>query len=145
MKNQINLANCVFAIHAVLAQSRTMSIDKALLIYPLVYQKPMLSKLANKNNSTLSLEKIIIGNPEWFSNFDNIFYNNLALSINAIQYMHEMEHVEIEDGIVMLKKEINYDKQMGAEVKKYYSSSTCISNLLNKPSDYLYLNLRITL
>lgn len=145
MNNQINLANCIFAINSVLAVSKKLPIDKALLIYPLIYQKPMLSVLANKKNKYNSLEKIIIEHPEWFSNFDNIYYSTLSLSINSIQYMNEMEHVEIENGFISLKKKISYDQKMGPEVKKIYNSSNFISKLLNKSSAYLYLNLRITL
>ncbi|EJC6947393.1 hypothetical protein BTO19_17820 [Vibrio parahaemolyticus] len=145
MNNQINLANCIFAIHSVLKISRSMSIDKILLIYPLLYQKPMLTALSRKKGNYKSLESIIIDHPEWFSNFNNIYYSSLTLSINAIQYMYEMEHIEIENGVVILKREIEYNKKMGSVVEKYYSSSTCVSNLLDKPSDYLYLNLRITL
>ncbi|EOB6545762.1 three component ABC system middle component [Vibrio vulnificus] len=145
MRSQLNLAHCILAIHSVLNISRKMSIDKVLLIYPLVYQKPMLSALASKKTIYNSLEKLLIEHPEWFSNFDNIYYSTLSLSINAIQYMNEMEHIDISNGVITLKKDIQYNKKMGLDVNKYFSSSTCISNLLNKPSDYLYLNLRITL
>ncbi|MGI2200455.1 three component ABC system middle component [Shewanella baltica] len=145
MNYQINLANCIFAIHAVLTISKSMPICKGVLIYPFVYQKKMLSTLANKNKSNNALEKIIIDNPEWFSNFDNIYYSTLPLSINAIQYMKEMEYIDIKDGIIILIKEFNYNENMGQEAMKYQLSSNCISKLLSKPADYLYLNLRITL
>lgn len=145
MNSQINLAHCIIAIHSVLTISREMSIDKVLLIYPFVYQKPMLSALASKKTKYNSLEKLLIEHPEWFSNFDNIYYSTIALSINAIQYMNEVEHIEINNGVVTIKKEIEYNKRMGSDANKYFSSSNCISTLLSKPSDYLYLNLRITL
>ncbi|MBD1569109.1 MULTISPECIES: three component ABC system middle component [Aliivibrio] len=145
MRNQINMANCILAIHSVLAISREMSIDKVLLIYPFVYQKPMLSALASKKSNYKSLEKLLIDHPEWFSNFDNIYYSTLSLSINSIQYMNEMEHIEVNNGVITLKKEIQYDKRMGLDAEKLFSASSFISDLLTKPSDHLYLNLRITL
>jgi len=145
MNSQINIANCVFAMNAVLAHSKEITIDKALLIYPLVYQKKMLNLLSSKSNNKKSLEQLIINYPEHFSNLDNIFYSNLALSINSLQYMHEMEHISIKSGKIHIKNVIKFDKSMGKEVEKYYSSSIFISKILDMPSDYLYLNLRITL
>ena len=64
---------------------------------------------------------------------------------DLIQYMKEMEYIDIKDGIIILIKEFNYNENMGQEAMKYQLSSNCISKLLSKPADYLYLNLRITL
>lgn len=145
MKKQLDLANCILAINSILLISKSMPINKVMLIYPLLYQKSMLSALSNKKNKYISLERIIIDHPEWISNFNNIYYSTISISINAVQYMYEMDYIKFDNGDVVLKKEIEYDKKMGDVVKKYYLSSSCISNLLRKPSDYLYLNLRIIL
>ncbi|OCH21564.1 three component ABC system middle component [Aliivibrio logei] len=145
MNNQINLANCVFAINSVLTISKKLSLDKVMLIYPFVYQKKMLNELSRKAKLPKSIEKLIISHPELFSNFDNVYNSNLSLAINAIQYMYEMEHISIVDGEVILLKEIKYEKRMGNNIEKYYKSAACISEILNKSSDYLYLHLRIYL
>jgi hypothetical protein len=145
MNSQLNIANCVFAMHAVLSHSKELSISKMLLIYPLVYQKSMLNLLSSKSNNKKSLEQLIINHPEYFSNFNNIFYSNLSVSINSLQYMHEMEHISIDDGNVKVINCIEFCKYMGDEIDKYYRSSVFISKILDMPSDYIYLNLRVAL
>ncbi|CAH7214424.1 conserved hypothetical protein [Vibrio chagasii] len=145
MNNQINLGNCVLAIQSVLQETKGVSLDKVLLIYPIVYQKSLLNIISRKNNNSKSIEQLIINNPELFSDIDNIYYSNLSLSINSIQYLHEMEYIKINNGIITANKRIEFNKKMGSVVEKYYKSASCIEKILNMPSDYLYLNLRINL
>ncbi|WP_221274539.1 hypothetical protein [Thaumasiovibrio subtropicus] len=75
MKNKINhnFPMCVLALNSVLQHTKSLPMDKALIVYPLVYQKELLSYLSKKNNEVKSLDKLIINNPQWFSNFDEIF------------------------------------------------------------------------
>ncbi|MBF4301308.1 three component ABC system middle component, partial [Vibrio anguillarum] len=122
-----------------------ISLDKVLLIYPIVYQKSLLNIISRKSNTPKSFEQLIINHPDLFSDFDNIYYSNLSLSINSIQYLHEMEYINLNEGVITVNKEIEFNKKMGPVVEKYYNSASCIAKILSMPSEYLYLNLRINL
>ncbi|ASF93877.1 MULTISPECIES: three component ABC system middle component [Vibrio] len=145
MNNQINLGNCVLAIQSVIQEIKIISLDKVLLIYPIVYQKSLLNIISRKSNTPKSFEQLIINHPDLFSDFDNIYYSNLSLSINSIQYLHEMEYINLNEGVITVNKEIEFNKKMGPVVEKYYNSASCIAKILSMPSEYLYLNLRINL
>ncbi|HAS6038319.1 TPA: hypothetical protein N2859_000242 [Vibrio parahaemolyticus] len=145
MNNQINLGNCVLAIQSVIQEIKIISLDKVLLIYPIVYQKSLLNIISRKSNAPKSFEQLIINHPDLFSDFDNIYYSNLSLSINSIQYLHEMEYINLNEGVITVNKEIEFNKKMGPVVEKYYNSASCIAKILSMPSEYLYLNLRINL
>ncbi|MGC7916689.1 three component ABC system middle component [Vibrio anguillarum] len=111
MNNQINLGNCVLAIQSVIQEIKIISLDKVLLIYPIVYQKSLLNIISRKSNTPKSFEQLIINHPDLFSDFDNIYYSNLSLSINSIQYLHEMEYINLNEGVITVNKEIEFNKK----------------------------------
>lgn len=141
-----NIGICSTSIISVLEKSQgELELNKLFLIMPFITHKQLLSYLSNKNVVLLSLDSFIIDKNNYFTNFNKRFYQSLTLTINTIQFLNDIETIQIFDNKVRLIKHINYDKKMGTRTEKIYKASTNIATLLEEPNEKLYLNLRIQL
>lgn len=126
-------------------QGGTLAITRALLVAPFISHRAMLSHLARKNLVDPSLEGLLIDRPEYFSNFNSRFYDGLTTSVNAIQFLVDVEIAEIASGALRINSPISYDRKMGERALKIERASSNIASLLTLPTSSLYSSLRIQL
>ena len=140
-----NIAIYVLALQTVVFYSNGISIAKLFLVAPFINHKLLLQYLCD-NEDINSLEGLISKKPSFFSAFPKRYENSLVKSMNAIQYMLEMQYISIKDGLVYKQNVVEYDNAMGKRMKMIFDASRNISGLLNENSEEkLYLNLRIKL
>lgn len=140
-----NLGLGIISLGFVLDKTKILPLSKLFLILPFVTHAELLSYLARANTNIQSIEKLIVDKTVCFSNFNKRYYDALALTMEAIQYLNDLEYIQIENGKVTLIKDFNYDKSMGKRADKIYKTSTNIAKILKDRADNLYLNLRIEL
>lgn len=140
-----NVAFASLAIAFVAGKVEKMDLTKALLIMPILANKELTSYLANGRTKIKSLDKLIIDKLQCFSNFNKRYYDNLSTSINAIQFLSEMNVISVENSIISTKEKIDYASNMGTRLKLIYKASENIAELLSQETSNLYLNLRIEL
>jgi len=140
-----NLGVGIVSLGFVLNNAKTLPLSKLFLILPFVTHSELLSYLARTNTKIQSVEKLIVDKIVCFSNFNKRYYDSLSLTIEAIQYLNDLEYIHIESGNITLLKNFNYDERMGTRAEKIHKTSANISKLLKDRADNLYLNLRIEL
>lgn len=140
-----NLGIESLAIMFVLQNMKEMSLTKALLILPMLAHRELLAYLSNGNTKIQSLEKLIVEKTSCFSNFNDRFYDSLCGSLNAIQFLHEIELLDIRGNTLFIKSDISYEKPMGNRADKINKAANNIAKLLGDSADKLYLNFRVEL
>ena len=106
----------VVAIGSVLNKSRSMSISKIFLIFPLLSHQKLLQHFSRKTTQVKSIENLISDKISYFSNFSKRYMDSLVVTANSIQYLNDAGYVEISDGIVKLCKPFEYDTKMGKQI-----------------------------
>lgn len=147
MKNDYynNIGIGTVALGLVLNENKEIELSKLFLIFPLVSHQKLLAYLCHSTTQILSLEKLIVEKISFFSNFNKRYLDSIALTMNALQYLHEMGYIRIEENKVLLIKEFVLDKKMGARAGRIDKASHNISKILESESVKLYLNLRVEL
>ena len=125
------------------AKNQSIPLSKAILLMPFVTNRELLSYLAHGAVKVKSLEKLIIERPEYFSNFNDCFYDTLITSVNAIQLLANIDITGCAGQNIYLKKSIRYHRAMGQRAKKICSAAPNLAMLLEDTPEKLYLNLRI--
>ena len=138
-----NLGFGIISIASVLNVKKSLSVDKVFLIIPFFTHQELLTFLSNSRSEIRSIEQLISHKINCFSNFNKRYFDNLVLTINAIQYLIDMEYVEFENGNLILKKELQFDGNMGKRASKIYKAANNVSKLLSDNSSNLYLNLKV--
>lgn len=138
-----NIGFGVLSLGAVLSKSKTLSISKLFLIFPLLSHQELLQYLSRKTTKIQSIEKLIIEKTSFLANFNKRYYASMCLTMNALQYLNDLGYVKIEGGTIILSKSFEYDKEMGTRAKKVFFASSNISQLLKGNVDNLYVNLRV--
>lgn len=133
------------AVCFVLQKINTLDLTKAILISPIVSHRDLLNYLSHGNVKIQSIEKLIIEKTSFFSNFNKRFYDGLCGSINALQFLHEIELAEIADKKISIKSEIKFSNEMGKRAEKIHKASENIAKILSEGAEKLYLNLRVEL
>ena len=140
-----NLAFASIAIAMVIQKSGKIELAKVLLIMPFLAHKELLSYLANGRTQIKSLDKLIVDKLGCFSNFNNRYYDSLNTSINALQFLIEVDVITIENSFAVSNENIEYISSLGERVKKASKASANISKILSEDVSNLYLNLRVEL
>ncbi len=140
-----NLAFTSIAFAMVIEKSGKLELAKALLIMPFLAHKELLAYLANGKTKVKGLDKLIVDKLSYFSNFNQRYYDNLSASINALQFLVEVDVISIENSYVVPNEGVEYEKFMGGRLKKASKASGNISKILSEDVSNLYLNLRIEL
>ncbi|QEQ97418.1 three component ABC system middle component [Neptunomonas concharum] len=138
-----NLAFSSLAISIVVEKSQELELTKALLIMPFIAHKELLSYLANGRTQIISLDKLIIDKLHCFSNFNKRYYDNMSTSLNAIQFLSEMDMISIDNSRMISIKEVEHSNSVGDRLKRVSKASNNISKILSEDASSLYLNLRI--
>lgn len=147
MKDHIlsNIGLGAISIISTLEHIKTLPLSKAILILPLLSHRELLAYLSNKNSKIRTLDSLIVDKVHCFSNFNDRFYSNLLSSLEAIQFLNELEFVFIRDSSIHLVEDLSYNESMGRRANKIYSASSNVALLLGEDVSKLYLNLRIEL
>ena len=140
-----NIGMGIVALGAVLSQSKELPISKLFLIFPLLSHQKLLQHLARKTTVIKSIQNLIVEKTSFFANFNRRYNDSLVLTINAMQYLNDMEYVNIVDGKITLIQDFDYDEKMGKRANKIFNAAENISILLEERADKLYLNLRVEL
>lgn len=140
-----NLAFSSLAMAMVIQKAGKIELTKALLIMPFLAHKELLSYLANGKTKIKSIDKLIVDKLSCFSNFNNRYYDNLNTSINALQFLIEVDVISIENSFVISNESIEYKSSLGNRLMKASKASDNISKILSEDVSNLYLNLRIEL
>jgi len=141
-----NIGICSSALVATLQEfDREVELTKLFLIMPFLSHKQLTNYLSRGNVNILSLDSLLIDKKSYFTNFNKRFYQSLPLTINTLQYLNDIEIIQIEKNKVTLLKNIQYDSTMGKRAEKIYKASKNIVKILNESNEKLYLNLRIEL
>jgi hypothetical protein len=140
-----NLAFTSIAMAMTIEKSGSLEIPKTMLIMPFLSHFELLSYLANGRTQVKGLDKLIVDKLHCFSNFNNRYYDNIANSLNAIQFLCEVDALSLEGNIVTSINKIEYNSSMGSRIKKVEKASCNLAKVLSEDSSNLYLNLRIEL
>ncbi|MGY4797514.1 three component ABC system middle component [Lysinibacillus fusiformis] len=139
---------CAISIYSILTHLKTISITKALLIFPLLSHKETIDFLRSKNTKVRSLEELIIKKPDFFSNYNERFYSFLILSINSLTLLSEMGLVSIDNSQIILNpnKKIDNNKAIiGLRAFNIFEAAQKLSVILKDEDKNLYLQLRVQL
>lgn len=140
-----NLGLGIISLGFVLDKTKTLPLSKLFLILPFVTHAELLSYLAKANANIQSIEKLIVDKTVCFSNFNKRYYDTLILTVEALEYLYDLEYIKIQNGSATLLKNFEYDKIMGKRAEKINKASTNIAKILKDKVNNLYLNLRIEL
>lgn len=141
-----NIGICSSALITILREfNREVELPKLFLIMPFLSHKQLTNYLSRGNVNILSLDSLLIDKKSYFTNFNKRFYQSLPLTINTLQYLHDIEIIQIKENKVNLVKNIQYNNAMGKRAEKIYKASKNIVKILNESNEKLYLNLRIEL
>lgn len=144
-----NLYNnfCVAAlgINFTLSYAKELSISKALLVMPFIMHNETVNYLSARNRNVRSIDELIIAQPNLFLNFNKRYYESLEASLNAIQFLNDIDWITIEDGLIKQEQYIPFNNEMGERLKKIFKSSSNLANILSDDNNKLYLSLRIEL
>jgi len=140
-----NIGICSLSIAFTLQHVDRLSLPRALLIMPIIAHEELLQYMAHKATSFNSIEQIIVRKPEFFLNFNARFYDGLTVSLNAIQFLSEINLIRLESSEIISTEVISYEKSMGERARKIFNASARIANFVSSDTINLYTNLRIEL
>lgn len=140
-----NIGTCALGVASTLNHLESLTISRAALIAPIIAHRSLLHYMARKTTHLQSIEQFIVRNPEYFTNFNNRFYDGLTVTVNAIQFLTEAKIITLEDGNIFPLKNLEYDKAMGERARKIFDASSNIAIIINNDLASLYSNLRIKL
>lgn len=139
-----NAGIAAIAISSVLNHTKTLPLSKALLVMPIVMHSETTKFLASEKTRSRTIATLIAIRPDFVSNFNQRFHSSLIHSINAIQLLHTLGHIEF-NSILKQNNTIECTKDFGTRAALIQKASSDIANLLHSSEEELYLNLRIEL
>ena len=140
-----NFSIASLGILFVLNHCEKLSVAQATLIMPFIMHTETVSYLGKQNVKINSFDALIISKPELFTNINKRYYEALPTSINAIQFLLEMEYLKLNGNYLHSVQPIEYDKKMGSRANKIFKMSQNLSKVLQNNDNKLYLNMRIDL
>lgn len=138
-----NIALSSISICFILNHFPSLELNKVMLIMPFITHKDLLQYISNANADFKSIEELIAKKPTCFSNFNQRFYDTLPLTVNSIQFLHDMQMIVFSDGLVSLLNPIEYELGMGKRLHKINKASEKLAKILAVNPTDLYLNLRV--
>lgn len=140
-----NLGIAIVALSALLLHLEQISLAKIFLVMPFVTQKKLLQQLAKEEN-VKSIENLLSKKTSYFGAFSKRFYASLTLTMNALQYLVEMQYIKVEKGTVVKLKNYDFSSDIGERSSLIVKAAYNIALLLNTTrEEQLYLNLRVKL
>lgn len=142
--NYNNFAICAAGLMAILEETQTLSLTKALLVMPIIMHDSTVRYLGKQNVRSREVSALTSTRPDLFLNFNSRFLSGLTPTLNAIQLLAEAKYIEF-DGELVLAKNLIFSAAIGDRAKRIKKAAKNIAALLASPEDELYLNLRIEL
>ncbi|ACE99397.1 conserved hypothetical protein [Rhodopseudomonas palustris TIE-1] len=140
-----NLGINAFAISSVLEAAGFLSIPQIALILPVVAHRQMVKKLADGRFHFVSFEQYLIDNIEFFFNFNERYFASLTPTVNALQFLREMNAIELDGGGAVNASGLPFDASMGKRAERVKRASPNIAALISGNTEVFYLNARIEL
>lgn len=122
-----------------------LSLPKALLIAPFITHQALLDHLSRQNSVISSIEKLLVQKTVCFSNFNARYYDSLCASINAIQFLVDVEVAQFSADGVEVVTEVALDRRMGSRAEKIKKAAPRLASLFQSSDADLYSALRIQL
>lgn len=148
---KINNLNNNFSLNAIvilmiLKKKRRLKITEAILVLPFISKSNVINYISKPNVSIKSLEQLIAYNPDFISNFNNLFYNCISESLNTIMFLEDIGLIKLERNKIILKKEqLDLGKNPGKRLFKINKSLDNLINIISGDKYETYLNLRVQL
>lgn len=141
-----NMGICSLGI-AFTAQSfeGPLPLSKALLVTPFIAHRVLLNHLSRRNTVVTNIETLLVRKTACFANFNARFYDGLCESVNAIQFLVDVEVAELREEGLQITTPIVYDKGMGKRAAKVEKAAPNLAALFEASNGHLYSNLRIQL
>ena len=122
-----------------------LTLPQIALVLPVVAHRDMIKKLAHGSFHFASFEQYLIDNIEFFYNFNERYLASLTPTINALQFLHEIGVIQLNDNGAVIASELPFDASMGKRAKRVKRASANIAALVSENTDVFYLNARIEL
>ncbi|MDW9402621.1 three component ABC system middle component [Pseudomonas soli] len=139
-----NAGIAAIAIGCVLNHTQTLTLAKSLLIMPIVMHSETTKFLASERTRSREIASLVANRPDFVINFSRRYHASLVHSINAIQLLHKLGHVELDTNLT-LSGEFECATDFGNRASLINKASLEIANLLQSTEEELYINLRIEL
>jgi len=137
------------AIQSALENStgRSLSLAKAMLVLPLLFDKAVRSVLKRKNSVVLSSKDLLISNPDAFVTVRARYEDLTITSLNAILLAQELGMAALGDDCLVLKKQIFFrnNLEIGKIALDILASGPKLGLILNESTADLYQTFRIEL
>ncbi|MES2948153.1 MAG: three component ABC system middle component [Pseudomonadota bacterium] len=139
-----NFAICATGLMAILGETQTLSVAKALLVMPIIMHDSTVRHLGKQNVRAREVSALTSTRPDLFLNFNSRFLAGLTPTLNAIQLLAEAKYIAF-NGELVLTKALTFSAAIGDRATRIKKAAQNIAALLASPEDELYLNLRIEL
>lgn len=137
------------ALQSVLEYSsgHRLSLAKAMLVLPLLFDKAVRSVLKNKNSVVLSSKDLLISKPSAFITVRARYEDLTITSLNTILLAQELGMVELDDDCLVLKKRIFSKSQadIGKSAIDILEAGPKLGLILHEAASDLYQTFRIEL
>ncbi|MEZ6127071.1 MAG: hypothetical protein R3C59_00145 [Planctomycetaceae bacterium] len=122
-----------------------LSLPKALLVAPFLSHQALLDHLSRQNSVVSSIEKLLVQKTVCFSNFNARYYDSLCGSINAIQFLVDVEVAQFRPEGIEVVTAMVFDRRMGSRAEKIMKAAPRLASLFESSDADLYSALRIQL
>jgi hypothetical protein len=124
-----------------------LSFAKAMLVLPLLFDRVIRATLKNRRSIVLSSKDLLLSKPSAFSTLRNRFEDLTITSLNTILLTHEIGMTELNEGNVILKKEIflKSNSDIGNTARDILDAGPKLGIILKETAVDLYQNFRIEL
>lgn len=139
-----NFAICAAGLMAILEETRTLPVAKALLVMPIIMHDATVRHLGKQNVREREVSALTSTRPDLFLNFNSRFLAGLPPTLNAIQLLVEARYIAF-NGELVLEKTLTFSAAIGDRATRIQKAAKNIAALLASPENELYLNLRIEL
>lgn len=126
---------------------RSLSLAKAMLVLPLLFDKTVRSVLKRRNSVVLSSKDLLISNPSAFITVRARYEDLTITSVNAIILAQELGIVRLEEDRLILTKKIFFigNDDIGKIASDILASGPKLAHILGEATMDLYQTFRVEL
>lgn len=125
----------------------SLTLAKAMLVLPLLFDKVIRATLKNKRSVVLSSKDLLLSKPSAFSTLRNRFEDLTITSLNTIIFAHEIGIIELKEQDIFLKNKIffNSNSEIGTTARDILDAGPKLGIILSEKAVDLYQTFRIEL
>lgn len=129
------------------SENKQLSLAKAMLILPLLFNKTIRSVLKNKKSIVLSSKDLLISKPSAFITMRARYEDLTITSLNTILLAQELGMVALDNDCLVLKKQIFFQSQpdIGKSAKDILEAGPKLGWIFREDTSDLYQTFRIEL